>query len=280
MGKEVQLQHVAGQLQQQHQAVQQQQQQNGHAAVGVNAQLSSEQLQQLAGLQAQTAHQSEELASLRQENHALRDKLNVSQGEQSKLSQTVSRLRIEQEHERAQLKVFAERNATAESKMSAYNASFIELAEKLKQLNDDTKSLRKEKDKARRKAEKMEKKHKKLKAEQKDLMEKVSNIEAVTKDLVHIKREAKAQSEQWQAQKEQHREEMAKMRTELGEMARKKVETMSRYNVEMNNLRSNIKTLQRRVAQTELENDKLRETDSQSVLGSLVPGSSWWNTKK
>lgn len=277
--KDNQLQHVASQLVQ-HQQTASQLAQNGVGGVSTNQMMSSEQLQQLAGLQAQSVQQGEELASLRQENSVLRDKVAQSAGEQSKLEQTVSRLRIEQEHDRRELKALTERNATSESKISAYNTSFIELAEKLKQLNDDTKSLRKDKDKARRKVEKVEKKNKKLKAEQKDLMEKLTNIEAVTKDLVHIKREAKAQSEQWQAERVKHREEVAAIRSEMSEMARKKIDSVNKYNVEMNNLRSNIKTLQRRVAQAELENDKLRETDSQSVLGSLVPGSSWWNTKK
>eukprot|EP00488_Nonionellina_sp_1-RS-2012_P002330 TRINITY_DN4420_c0_g1_i1.p1 TRINITY_DN4420_c0_g1~~TRINITY_DN4420_c0_g1_i1.p1 ORF type:complete len:107 (+),score=16.47 TRINITY_DN4420_c0_g1_i1:65-385(+) len=64
--------------------------------------------------------------------------------------------------------------------------------------------------------------------------------------------------------------------------ARKKIESINRYNVEMNNLRTNIKTLQMRCKQTEIENDKLKESDSQSMLGSAahwVSPRNWWMTK-
>merc|ERR1712174_71032 len=145
--------------------------------------------------------------------------------------------------------------------MGAYNASFIELAEKLKQLNDDTK---------------------RLKAQIKDLTEKIENITAVTKELVKIKQETKTQSQVWENEKKQYIQQINKLQNDMTQQARTKIESINKYNVEMNNLRTNIKTLQRRINAQELENEKMREMDSQSVLGSAanwVPGN-WWSTKK
>jgi len=155
------------------------------------------------------------------------------------------------------------------------------LAEKLKQLNDDTKALRKDKDKQRKKREKLEKQKKKLKHEIKELQEKLENIEAVTKELVKIKHQSKARTEAWDRERAQYEQQINQLKNEMMDQSRKKIQSINKYNVEMNNLRQNIKTMQKRIAQTELENDKLRETDSQSVLGSAanwVPGN-WWSTK-
>merc|ERR1712039_1054543 len=73
-----------------------------------------------------------------------------------KLQADFANLKFASAHDREQAKVFKKRTEANESKISAYNASFIELAEKLKQLNDDTKVLRKDKDKQRKKVSKLE----------------------------------------------------------------------------------------------------------------------------
>lgn len=68
-----------------------------------------------------------------------------------------------------------------------------------------------------------------------------------------------------------------RLQQEMMYSARKKIESINKYNVEMNNLRTTIKTLQKRIVAMELENEKLRETDSQSVLGSV---GGWFGTRK
>merc|ERR1712003_250342 len=118
----------------------------------------------------------------------------------------LSNLKYQQSHDREQLNALKKRNDANESKISAYNASFIELAEKLKQLNDGTKSLRKDKDKQKKKVAKLEKTKKKLKGQIKILNEKIENITAVTKELVKIKHQSKQQSESWMVEKQKYEE--------------------------------------------------------------------------
>merc|ERR1712003_564222 len=193
----------------------------------------------------------------------------------------VSNLKYQQSHDREQLNALKKRNDANESKISAYNASFIELAEKLKQLNDDTKVLRKDKDKQRKKVSKLEKAKKKLKGQIKILNEKIENITAVTKELVKIKHQSKQQSESWMADKQKYEENIDLLKREQREQSKPKIATINKYNVEMNNLRTNIKTLQRRIVSQSEEIDKMRDMDSQSVLGSAANwGKGWWSTTK
>ena len=199
------------------------------------------------------------------------------QQENNRLSQMVNKLSYEQKHDKDQLRALQERNTTNDQKINAYNTSFIELAQQLKAMSDNMKALRKEKDKSRRKCEKLEKSKKRLKQDIKDLNEKMENIEAVTVGLVKVKQRARAESEKWEEQKREYGEQIGKLKQEMVYSARKKIESINKYNVEMNNLRTNIKTLQRRIVAAELENEKLRETDSQSVLGSV---GGWFGTKK
>merc|ERR1712190_644482 len=126
---------------------------------------------------ANTALVSEELANLKKE-YAVKEELsNKLRVENNKMSAEVSNLKYQQSHDREQLNALKKRNDANESKISAYNASFIELAEKLKQLNDDTKVLRKDKDKARRKCEKLEKAKKKMKGQIKGKKKSPWNLE-------------------------------------------------------------------------------------------------------
>merc|ERR1712130_739732 len=78
------------------------------------------------------------------------DKYKLLMAENNKLNQELNNLKYQSNHDREQLNIQKKKNENNESKISAYNASFIELAEKLKQLNDDTKALRKDKDKQRK----------------------------------------------------------------------------------------------------------------------------------
>jgi len=199
----------------------------------------------------------------------------------SKLNVELSNLKYAASHEREQAKMFKKRNDSNESKISAYNASFIELAEKLKQLNDGTKSLRKDKDKQKKKVAKLEKTKKKLKGQIKILNEKIENITAVTKELVKIKHQSKQQSEMWTAERAKYEQNIDAIKREQMEQSKAKIATINKYNVEMNNLRTNIKTLQKRIVSQSEEIDKMREMDSQSVLGSAANwGKGWWSTTK
>jgi chromosome segregation ATPase len=203
-------------------------------------------------------------------------------GENQKLGTELHKLQYQQSHDREELLAYKRKNEANESKISAYNASFIELAEKLKQLNDDTKALRRENNKKEKKCNRLEKGKKKLKATIKDLNEKNENIRIVTKDLVRIKHETKLQSEEWEKERLKYDNNVQQVKAQMMQQARKKIESINKYNVEMNNLRTNIKTLQKRIVANEEENERLRETDSQSVIGSAanwVP-SMFWTTKK
>jgi len=122
---------------------------------------------------------------------------------------------------------------------------------------------------------------KKNKGQIKSLNEKIENITAVTKELVKIKHQSKTQSENWSADKIKYEQNIDSLKQQMMEHSKKKIETVNKYNVEMNNLRTNIKTLQRRLIAQNLEIEKMRETDSQSVLGSAANwGKGWWSTKK
>merc|ERR1712129_500011 len=111
---------------------------------------------------------------------------------------------------------------------------------------------------------------KKLKGQIKILNEKIENITAVTKELVKIKHQSKQQSESWKVEKEKYEENVDSLKREQREQSKAKIATINKYNVEMNNLRTNIKTLQRRIVSQNEELDKMREMDSQSVLGSAA----------
>merc|ERR1712129_329886 len=135
--------------------------------------------------------------------------------------------------------------------------------------------------KQRKKVSKLEKAKKKLKGQIKILNEKIENITAVTKELVKIKHQSKQQSEQWTAEKQKYEENIDLLKREQREQSKAKIATINKYNVEMNNLRTNIKTLQRRIVSQNEELDKMREMDSQSVLGSAANwGKNWWGTTK
>merc|ERR1712003_400898 len=114
----------------------------------------------------------------------------------------VSNLKYQQSHDREQLNALKKRNDANESKISAYNASFIELAEKLKQLNDDTKAMRKENEKKKKKCDKLEKSKKKLKGQIKTLNE-----------------------------KKEYEQKMEVLNQRMNEQSRKKIESINKYNV-------------------------------------------------
>merc|ERR1712154_199543 len=154
----------------------------------------------------------------------------------------ISSLKYQSSRDREEAKAHKKRNEANESKISAYNASFIELAEKLKQLNDDTKAMRKENEKKKKKCDKLEKSKKKLKGQIKTLNEKIENITAVTKELVKIKHQSKQQSEMWTAERAKYEENIDALKREQMEQSKAKIATINKYNVEMNNLRTNIKT--------------------------------------
>merc|ERR1712083_303665 len=121
----------------------------------------------------------------------------------------------------------------------------------------------------------------KLKGQIKTLNEKIENITAVTKELVKIKHQSKTQSELWIKEKSEYEQSIEALKDKMGEQSRKKIESINKYNVEMNNLRTNIKTLQKRIISQNLEIEKMRETDSQSVLGSAANwGKGWWGSTK
>jgi len=122
-----------------------------------------------------------------------------------------------------------------------------------------------------------EKQKKRLKQDIKDLTEKLENTQAVTRDLVKTKQRAQIESEKWEEQKQAFVEREVKMRQDMAHYTNQKIQSISKYNVEMNNLRGTIKTLQKRIVSMELENEKLRETDSQSVLGSV---GGWFGTRR
>eukprot|EP01084_Bolivina_argentea_P036028 66688_1 len=238
-------------------------------------QLQQLQQQQMLAKQQQPL-QNEQVTLLTQEKTQLTQQMSAASSE-------IAKLNYQHKHDKEQLVHAKKRNESNESKISAYNASFIELAEKLKQLNDDTKGLRKEKDKKQRKCDKLEKQKKKLKQQIKQLNEKIDNITAVTKELVNLKHKTIRQTEQWDKERSAHEQQMNRIKQQMMQNASKKIESINKYNVEMNNLRSNIKTLQSRCVRAEAENEKLREpNESQSMLGSAaqwVP-TNWWQTKK
>merc|ERR1719464_159859 len=107
--------------------------------------------------QQQLPMNDEELANTKKELAVKSALCNKLTNENQKLQADFANLKFASAHDREQAKVFKKRTEANESKISAYNASFIELAEKLKQLNDDTKVLRKDKDKQRKKVSKLEK---------------------------------------------------------------------------------------------------------------------------
>merc|ERR1712154_316356 len=133
----------------------------------------------------------------------------------------------------------------------------------------------------KKKCDKLEKSKKKLKGQIKTLNEKIENITAVTKELVKIKHQSKTQSEIWSSDKAKYEQNIEALHQQMSEQSKMKIETVNKYNVEMNNLRTNIKTLQRRIISQNLEIEKMRETDSQSVLGSAANwGKGWWGSTK
>jgi len=268
--KEVHVQQLQQQLQQQFALKQQEQANNVNQSVNA---LQQQQNQQL----------NEQVTNMKRESEKQQELVNKLTSDNNSLTNELKQLKYHEKVINDQLKTYKAKHEANEQKIGAYNASFIELAEKLKQLNDDTKVLRKDKDKAKKKVDKLEKSKKKLKQEIKDLNEKIENITAVTKELVKLKQDFRGQSEQFEKDRQKYNEKINRLEGEMMEQAQKKFESINAYNVEMNNLRTNIKTLQKRINQQELENDKLRETDSQSVLGSAanwVSPTNWWNTKK
>lgn len=219
----------------------------------------------------------DEIANLKKDVESRKESVTRLQQENGRLSGMVNKLNYEQKHDRDQLRALQDRNTTNDQKLSAYNASFVDLAQQLKAMSDDIKEMRKGKDKMKKKCDKLEKQKRKLKQEVKELEQKLKNTEAVTRDLVMVKHRMKAESEKWAEQKVQYDDKNRKLQQDMDQMVRKKIEGINKYNVEMNNLRANIKTLQKRIVAAELENDRLRETDSQSVVASV---SGWFGTKK
>merc|ERR1712204_51086 len=185
--------------------------------------VQQQQQQQQPMQQQQLPMNDEELANTKKELAVKSALCNKLTNENQKLQADFANLKFASAHDREQAKVFKKRTEANESKISAYNASFIELAEKLKQLNDDTKVLRKDKDKQRKKVSKLEKAKKKLKGQIKILNEKIENITAVTKELVKIKHQSKQQSESWMAEKRKYEENIDLLKREQREPSKAKI---------------------------------------------------------
>ena len=266
--KEVHVQQLQAQLSQA--LVKQHQQQKIENAMNGNLQTqqANQQLtEQMNELKAQLTNTQEMSKTLTAEN--------------TKLQSEIKNLQYHEKVITDQRDSYKKKNQAGESKISAYNDTFLKLAQKLKQLNDDTTTLRKEKSKVKKKCDKLEKTKKKLKDKIKDLNEKIENRTAVAKDLVQVKNDYMLQSKSWEKEKIKYNEKISKLENEILHQNQKKFETINAYNVEMNNLRANIKTLQRRIQSQQSEMDKLQD-DSASVLGSAANwvGGSWWGTKK